>query len=263
MAARKNTAGLSRDLELLDRIVDADGAPSSVSELAAQTGRDKSQISRALSTLADAGILDRDATSRGYVIGWRMHTIAAQSLEAHVAAASRPYLRQLTSTYGETAEVVVLRADETIIIASEASRHALAPYARVGAAGPAASSSTCRAILATEPPELAATWLTPKRIAEAPGLRCTTPAKFAAEVARAREAGYSIVVDEFEEGVVGCSAPIRGPSGVAVAALGITAPKFRFEDSLIDAARTVRRLANQISNDLGSAAGKRSSLINL
>ena len=50
---------------------------------------------------------------------------------------------------------------------------------------------------------------------------------------------------------------------MAVAALGITAPKFRFEDSLTDAARTVRRLANQISNNLGSAAGKRSSLQNL
>ena len=139
MAPRKNAAGLSRDIDLLDHIVAANGSPSSVSELAAQTGRDKSQISRALSTLADAGILDRDASSRGYVIGWRMHTIAAQSLEAHVAAAGRPYLRQLASTYGETAEVVVLRADETIIIASEASRHALAPYTRVGAAGPSRS----------------------------------------------------------------------------------------------------------------------------
>ena len=129
-------------------------------------------------------------------------------------------------------------------------------------AAPTSGSSTCRAILATEPPEVAATWLTSGRIAEAPGLRCTTPAKFAAEVARAREAGYAIVIDEFEEGVVGCSAPIRGPSGVAVAALGITAPKFRFEDSLIDAARTVRRLATQISSDLASAAGTQSPHLN-
>ena len=65
MAPRKNAAGLSRDIDLLDHIVAANGSPSSVSELAAQTGRDKSLISRALSTLADAGILDRDASSRG------------------------------------------------------------------------------------------------------------------------------------------------------------------------------------------------------
>lgn len=255
MAPRKNAAGLSRDLELLDHIVDGEGAPLSVSELALKTGRDKSQVSRALSTLADAGILDRDLASRGYMIGWRLHTIAAQSREARLAALSRPYLRQLASTYGETAEIVVLRAGETIIIASEASRHALAPYTRVGAAGPAASSSTSRAILATEPPEFAAAWLTPERIAEAPGLRYNTPETFATEVARAREAGYAIVIDEFEEGVVGCSAPIRDAGGIAIAALGITAPKFRFEDSLVDATRTVKRLANQISNELGSAPG--------
>ena len=255
MASRQNAAGLSRDLELLDHVVSADGTPCSVSALAARTGRDKSQVSRALSTLADSGILERDTSSRGYVIGWRLHTIAAQSREAHLAAVSRPYLRQLASVWGETAEVVLLRAGESIIIASEASRHALAPYTRVGAAGPAASSATCRAILATEPDEFAAAWLTPERIAEAPGLRCRTPEAFAAEVARAREAGYAVVIDEFEEGVVACSAPIRDTAGVAVAALGITAPKFRFEDSLADAARTVRRLANQISNDLGSAAG--------
>jgi len=257
MAPRKNAAGLSRDVELLDHIVSAEGTPCSVSDLALHTGRDKSQVSRALSTLADAGILERDAASRGYVIGWRVHTIAAQSREAHLAAVSRPYLRQLASTLGETAEVVLLRAGETIIIASEASRHALAPYTRVGAAGPAASSSTCRAILATEPPEFAAAWLTNVRIEEAPGLRYNTPETFAAEVARAREAGYAVVIDEFEDGVVGCSAPIRDASsgGVAIAALGITAPKFRFEDSLHDAARTVKRLANRISSDLGSAAG--------
>lgn len=254
MAARTNAAGLSRDLELVDHIVSANGVPRTVSELALETGRDKSQVSRALSTLAEAGILARASSPRGYVVGWRLHTIAAQSREAHLSAVSRPYLRQLASTYGETAEVVVLRAGETIIIASEASRHALAPYNRVGASGPAAGSATCRAILATEPPELAGAWLTPDRVAEAPLLRCRTPRAFAAEVARAREVGFSIVIDEFEEGVIGCSAPIRGPGGDAVAALGITAPKFRFEDSVVDAARTVKRLANQISVDLGSPA---------
>ena len=250
MAPRTNNAGLSRDLELLDCIVDSGGTPCSVSELASLTGRDKSQVSRALSTMAAAGILQRDDATRQYSIGWRMQTIAAQSLEAHIAAASRPYLRQLTSVYGETAEVVVLRAGETVIIASEASRHALAPYARVGTTGPAASSATCRAILATEPVEFAADWLTDQRVEEAPGLRCRTPEAFSREVDRARQAGYSIVIDEFEEGVVACSAPIRGHEGVAVAALGVTAPKFRFESSIDDAARTVRRLANRISEDL-------------
>lgn len=258
MATRRNAAGLSRDLELLDAVVAAGGKPCSVTELAHLAGRDKSQISRALSTLADAGILDRDPASRGYVIGWRIHTIAAQSLEAHIAEASRPYLRKLAATYGETAEVVILRSAETIIIASEASRHALAAYATVGATGPAASSATCRAILATEPTEFAQTWLTPDRVAEAgPGLRFRSATAFADEVARVREAGYSIVIDEFEEGVVSCSAPIRGLSGRAVAALGITAPKFRFETSLTDAARTVRRLANQISDHIVSATTDR------
>ena len=250
MAPRTNNAGLSRDLELLDSIVAANGKPCSVSDLAASTGRNKSQVSRALSTLASAGILERDDATRRYTIGWRMQTIAARSLEAHIAAASRPYLRQLTSIYGETAEAVVLRAGETVIIASEASRHALAPYARVGTTGPAASSATCRAVLSTEPPKFAAEWLTSQRVKEAPGLRFRTSEAFSNEVDMARQAGYSIVVDEFEDGVVACSAPIRGHEGIAVAALGITAPKFRFENSLNDAARTVRRLANQISNDL-------------
>jgi len=251
MATRTNSAGLKRDLELLDCIVAGGGSPRSVSELASETKRDKSQVSRALSTLADAGLLERDPDSRGYVVGWRLHTIAAQSLQARIADVSRPHLRKLAATYGETAEVVILRSSETIIIASEASRHALAAYTMVGTTGPAACSATCRAILSTEPPEFALDWLTPERVAEAgTGLAFRTAADFAGEVERVREAGYSIVIDEFEEGVVSCSAPIRGQSGTAIAALGITAPRFRFEHSLTDAAQQVRLVANRVSAEI-------------
>jgi DNA-binding IclR family transcriptional regulator len=72
------------------------------------------------------------------------------------------------------------------------------------------------------------------------------------ELAKVRQQGFSVVDEEFEIGVVGCSAPIRDASGRIVAALNIGAPKARLVTKLDQAARLTRKVANELSETLYS-----------
>ena len=63
----------------------------------------------------------------------------------------------------------------------------------------------------------------------------------AAAVREARRDGFAIVREEFEPGLVAAAAPIRDASGPVVAALNVSAPRFRFDDRLESGSCAPRR----------------------
>ena len=69
-------------------------------------------------------------------------------------------------------------------------------------------------------------------------------------IARARADGFAIVREEFEVGLVAAAAPIRDPAGRVIAALNVSAPSFRFEDRLEEAARLLVEVAGELSAEL-------------
>ena len=105
--ARKNTSGLARDIEIVELLADTAEALG-VSTIARRLNRDLTQISRALATLAEAGIVRRDPVSRGYLVGWRLAVLAGRTLEERLAEIARPHIRSLASTLNETAMLSVL-----------------------------------------------------------------------------------------------------------------------------------------------------------
>ena len=104
--ARKNTSGLARDIEIVELLADTAEALG-VSTIARRLNRDLTQISRALATLAEAGIVRRDPVSRGYLVGWRLAVLAGRTLEERLAEIARPHIRSLASTLNETAMLSV------------------------------------------------------------------------------------------------------------------------------------------------------------
>jgi DNA-binding IclR family transcriptional regulator len=76
--------------------------------------------------------------------------------------------------------------------------------------------------------------------------------EFVGELKKIKSQGYCIVDEEFEIGVVGCSAPIRDAAGRIVAAVNIGAPKARLGAKLDQAAQISRKIAKEISQALYS-----------
>jgi DNA-binding IclR family transcriptional regulator len=218
------TAGLARGLEVLAALAAPEAGRDGlgVVRLAALVGADKSQLSRTLATLAESGFVERDAETLAYRLGWRLFALAAMTAESRLLVAGPAILRGIVVSLGESAHLSVRQGAQVLTLLSESSPATLHAPGRVGALTPLATTSAGRVLagdLADE--ELAVLGLEGARDA----------------IARARTDGYAIVREEFEAGVVAAAAPIRDPAGHIVAALNVSAPGFRFEPRLEEAAQ--------------------------
>jgi IclR family transcriptional regulator, KDG regulon repressor len=236
------TAGLARGLAVLEALADEPAAREGlgVVRLAELVGGEKSQLSRTLQTLEEHGLVRRDPETLAYRLGWRLFGLAARVSEAQLLAAAPPVLRALVRELGESAHLSVRQGGQVLTLLSESPPSTLHAPGRVGGLTPLASTSAGR-VLAFDlaEPELEELGLAPAADA----------------LATARSLGYAIVREEFEPGLVAAAAPIRDVAGRVVAALNVSAPRFRFDDRLEDAALRVVEAADGLSAVIGGPVG--------
>lgn len=256
MPPQLNASGLRRDLAILEAIAEETAqrhGTVGVTRVADLTGREKSQVSRALASLATAGLVERDPDSRGYRVGWRVFALASRTHEATLVTVATPVLRDLVARVRETTVLCVLRGTEVLTVASEAPSHVFRGVGWEGVAVPAAATSAGRVLVSEWSDEAIRRTFTPESLAAAgahPRLR--TAEALLTELAEIRRRGYATVDEEFEDGVVGCSAPVRDFTGRIAAAINITAPKGRLGRRLDAAGRLVAESAQMLGRRLTS-----------
>jgi IclR family KDG regulon transcriptional repressor len=245
---------LRRGLAILFALADENAAGNGhlgVVRIAELVGREKSQVSRSLQTLAEYGIVERDPASRGYRLGWRLFALAAQAGEPRLLDAATPVITRLVATLGERAHLSVLEGAEVLTLLSEGPTHAVQTAGWIGRSAPAYCTASGRALLldhdASELRSLFAS--TPF---EGFGPDCPRNVdELADRIRKARVRGYAAVDEEFEPGLVAVAAPLRNFGGRIVAALNVSAPKFRFGARLDSAGAEVRAAADELSRELG------------
>ncbi len=145
---------LARDIALLERIADAEatGEPGiGVSALADVACREKSQVSRALARLAEAGLVERNRATRRFRLGPRVFALAARAADGRLVAAAVEPMRELSAALGETVHLVALAGAEIVTLRTE-SPHGYRAAGWVGRRVPAHSTSAGRALLADASP---------------------------------------------------------------------------------------------------------------
>lgn len=220
-----NGASLGRALDVLLALGDdeaADNGGLGVVRVAQLLGREKSQVSRTLKTLAGHGFVDRDPHTLEYRLGWRVYTLAARTGHSRLLALAPAQLRRLVDELGETAHLSVLDGDEVLTLLSERSPSLVQASDWSGHRVPAHCTSSGRALHLDADPA-------------------------------ARERGYAAVDGEFEPGLVGAAAPVRDFRGQIVAALNVSGPMFRLGERLDEAGVAVKRAADELSGRLGQS----------
>jgi IclR family KDG regulon transcriptional repressor len=235
------TAALVRGLDVLLALADDPAARDGlgVVALAELVGGDKSQLSRTLQTLEEHGFVEREAETLAYRLGWRLFAVAARVGESQLLAAAPPVLRSLVRDLGESVHLSVRQGDQVLTLLSESPTATLHAPGRVGGLTPLASTSAGRALAFD---------------LDAAELKQLGLGSYSAEIAAARSLGYAIVREEFEPGLVAAAAPIRDAAGRIVAALNVSAPRFRFDDRLEEAAARVLEAAGVLSAAIGGRA---------
>ena len=143
------TSGLERGLAVLEALAGAEAASRGglgVVRLAELVGSDKSQTSRTLSTLAEHGLVERDADTLAYRVGWQVYALAARAGEPRLLAAAPRLLRGLVRDLGESAHLSVRQGASVLTLLSESPASAIHAPVAVGALTPLATTSAGRAL---------------------------------------------------------------------------------------------------------------------
>jgi DNA-binding IclR family transcriptional regulator len=231
------TVGLSRGLAVLVALSTPEAARDGLGVIALTetVGGDKSQLSRVLSTLAEQGFVERDPETLAYRLGWRVFAMATSVAEDRLLVFAPAILRRLVSELGESAHLSVRQGGHVLTLLSESPSSTLHAPGRSGGLVPIATTSAGRVLVS----DLAEDEL------DTLGLAAASNA-----IAQARADGYAIVREEFEPGLVAAAVPIRDASGRVVAALNVSAPRFRFDDRLEQAAQRLLEVAAELSGTL-------------
>lgn len=248
-------------LERMIDILTALGEPEStrdgglgVVRIAQLVGREKSQVSRALRTLDQAGLVERDEATREYRLGWRLFALAARVADQRLLALAPPILHDLVAALGETAHLTVRDGAEVVTLLTESSPSVVRAIEWTGRAVPLHSTSAGRALLLDHDDASLAALLGAGDLPPAgPDAPRDIP-ELARRIAAARRLGYAAIEDEFEDGHAGVAAPVRDFRGRIVAALNVSAPAFRLGGRRLDAAgREIRARADELSSRLGAS----------
>ncbi len=275
---RRNSAGLSRDLEVLEVL----GTPEAmryhglgVNRVAELTARDKGQISRTLATLADAGFVQRDRSTARYRLGFQLYALASRTTEARLVEESTRFLRKAVNLTHETTHLCVLRGGNVLTLKSEMSNHAFRGVGWEGVSVAALKTSSGRALISDWNVEEVSEWYAehagdstiirptigaPETLpisavdaeADLAFARIRSLDALLVELARIRSQGYATVDEEFEFGLVGASAPIRDQSNRIMGVINVSAPKNRIGPQLDQVGEIVRKIAAEFSAHLGA-----------
>ncbi|MFJ9821021.1 IclR family transcriptional regulator [Streptomyces sp. NPDC101151] len=255
MSAGRTAVGLRRDLEILEvlRSPEATRGPGlSMTRISELTGREKSQVSRALAGMREEGLVDRDPETLAYRCGWRLYALAAATGESRLVHTASPFLRRLVSQVRETAYLCVLRGNNVMTLLTEPSPHAFRSLGWEGLTLPVTQTSAGRVLISDWDDDVVRASFTDEMLQQAPPTQqLRTVDALVNELRVIRMTGYAKVDGELEEGLVGVAAPVRDFRGHLIAAVNIGAPRNRLQNQLDAAGRLALRCATQLSRTLG------------
>ena len=219
--ALTGTQAVDRATSLLIAILNSEEPPL-LSELARQLALPKSTTSRILGALERQGLIRRDRNS-AYLGGEVLLRYAStQNQDAALISRMRPVLESLATKTSESVNLAVPGADDLKLIDQVDAKHLLGATNWIGRSVPYHASALGKVLLAFSAAPIPAGTLQTKT-----ARTITSRATLNSELEKVRKAGYAIIDNELEDGLVAVAAPVFGHDGNVVAAISISGPDAR------------------------------------
>ncbi|WP_374454725.1 IclR family transcriptional regulator [Nocardioides sp.] len=222
-----------------------------VTEIAAELGVHKSTAFRLVATLEAHRLVEQTGDRGRYRLGVGVLRLAgATTARLDLVQEARPICRQLAADTGETVNVAVLSDGSALYLDQVAGSSALQPHNWVGQHIPLHATSNGKVLLSgLDDHEVDAALGTLSTYTEH---TITRRAKLREELARVRDQGHALAVDELEVGLTAVAAPVRNAHGDVVASMSVSGPTFRLGAERLDhvVALTVAAAA-EVSHRLG------------
>lgn len=211
---------LERGLAIM-RAFSADHPSMTVSEIAHELGLTRAAVRRFLLTLGELGYVDVknsrfELTPRVLELGYAY--LSALSLPD----IALPRLEKLVAETGEASEGAILDRGDIVYVVRVPGPALMTISVNVGAHRPAYATAMGRVLLADLPSDDLDRYLDTYKLAPILPRTITDRAEFCAELERVRKAGYALVNQELEEGLVAVAVPVRDRKGRARAAINLS-----------------------------------------
>lgn len=228
--ATRQVGSVQRAVEVLDALAEA-RAELGTNEIARRTGINVSSISRLLSTLTAAGLVQHLPATGRYRLGVRILQLAdAAKASLDLRTVARPYLEELTGLTGETSTLSLPGEHDLLTIDFVQSRHSVRSVAEIGRNSIAHATAAGKVFLAWggRLPDGDLVVYTERTIVDRDAL--------AEDVARVTERGWAQAVGEREDDLNAVAVPVLDGEGRLRAVLGVQGPAVRFRPRAMRAA---------------------------
>ncbi|MEV4900947.1 IclR family transcriptional regulator [Citricoccus sp. NPDC055426] len=215
-----------RVLAILDTFTDRHDSLT-LSSIARRAGLTLPTAHRLVGELTDWGALHRQPDGE-YTIGLKVLELG--SLAGHrlrLKQLAHPYLHGLHHATNTNIHLSVSIQQDVLYLESMLTPGGAPVTSRFGGRWPMHATATGRVLLAAASPAELEASLSRPLMAYSPHT-VTDPEELRLLLAEIRQHGVAVAYDQIAIGVIALAAPITGPHGRAVAAVGITAPKDRF-----------------------------------
>ncbi|WP_407149876.1 IclR family transcriptional regulator C-terminal domain-containing protein [Bradyrhizobium sp. ORS 86] len=216
---------LERGLEII-RAFDRDHSSLTISDAARRTGLSRGVAQRFLLTLSDLGYASFDGKSftlRPKVLDLGFAYLASQNMWETV----EPFVEEVVNELNESCTVGVLEWPDVIYVARVQARRVVNAALSVGSRIPAHASSLGHIVLGGLDPIALDGLLRKAKLAKRTANTIIDPARLKKAILLARQRGWALGDQEFEEGVRSVAVPLFDRHGAIVAAMKVVAPTNR------------------------------------
>jgi DNA-binding IclR family transcriptional regulator len=249
--ARTGTSALQNGIQVLQTFTREEPILG-VSEIARRVGLHKSTVSRILATLEEATLVERHPTSGRFRLGVGVIALASPMLaNLDLRRVARPFLEGLTRTTRETTGIVIWSEGAALSVEQIASPQRVKHTLPLGTQFREHASASVKVFLAESSPEEVQKVLDQglKRYSDH---TVGDPDEYLEDLQRIRKRGYAVNDGETSLEEVGIAAPVRDHRDRTVAAVLLSAPRYRTSSERIEELGTlVKQAAADISERLG------------
>jgi DNA-binding IclR family transcriptional regulator len=242
---------VDRAVALLRAVADSSTPPTAL-EVAQLCHINRSTAWRLLRTLEHQGLVDRDAITQRYTVGYGVIPIAAAVADDALVRRVRPLIEELSAATGESVTLAVAKRFNLTYVDQVDPPQVVMP-SWLGKPLPLHATSGGKAFLAWLPSD-ERDGILPKVLPRYTDRTVTSREELDRELATVRSTGYALCIREYEEFSSGASAAVLSPQRYPMAVINVWGPAprnpvKRLHEIGREAARAAHTIAEMLDRD--------------
>jgi len=222
-----------------------------LTQISEQIGIHKSTVHRLLATLEKKRFVERNSITGTYQLGIQMFQMAYLTLEQNdLRQIATPYLQRLSEQFRETISLSILDGTDMVYLRVIESQQRVKLAAATGQRLPAFCTASGKAILAFSSDGIVQQ-IIDQGLEKHTDYTLDSPEKLIKNFDLIREQGFSLSLQEFEDGINAIAVPIMNQNNQPIASIAVAGPSYRLsEERMLEIAPEILASVREISAEV-------------